>query len=58
MDKNKDAILAVDVAEGPPGIVVLDRWELPRPLIAAFIWGGRPVPQRTLPFGRWKEETA
>ncbi len=55
MDKIKDATLAVEAAGDPPGIVVLDRTEAPRPLIAAFIWGGRPQPQRTLPFGRWKE---
>jgi len=54
MDKTKDTMPSVDAAGDPPGIVVLDRSEPPRPLIAAFIWGGRPQPQRTLPFGRWK----
>ncbi len=55
MEKSKDATLLVETAGDPPGIVVLDRSEPPRPLIAAFIWGGRVQPQRTLPFGRWKE---
>ncbi len=55
MEKSKDATLLVEPLGDPPGIVVLDRSEPPRPLIAAFIWGGREQPQRTLPFGRWKE---
>ncbi len=55
MDKTKDTMPLVDAAGDPPGIVVLDRAEPPQPLIAAFIWGVRSQPQRTLPFGRWKE---
>ncbi|HEY8484171.1 MAG TPA: hypothetical protein VIL13_06140 [Longimicrobiales bacterium] len=43
----------------PPGIVIQDRREPPRrPLIGAFIWGGKVRPRPTLPFGRWKEEAA
>lgn len=36
----------------PPGIVILDRWEERRPVISAFIWGGKVAPAPALPFGR------
>ncbi len=55
MKEIKDTTPVVDAAGDPPGIVVLNRSEAPQPLIAAFVWGGRVQPQRTLPFGRWKE---
>ncbi|MBI4408770.1 MAG: hypothetical protein HY561_03620 [Gemmatimonadetes bacterium] len=43
----------------PPGIVIRKRPEpLTRPVIAAFIWGGKVRPVPTLPFGRWKPSTA
>jgi hypothetical protein len=39
----------------PPGIVIHDRpAPEPRPLIVAFIWGGKTRPPPTLPFGRWR----
>ncbi|HLU24746.1 MAG TPA: hypothetical protein VKZ58_03505 [Longimicrobiales bacterium] len=45
--------------EDPPGIVIQDRAEpLGRPVIAAFIWGGKVRPVPTLPFGRWKKSAA
>lgn len=37
------------------GIVIRDRVEpVKRPVISAFIWGGKVRPLPTLPFGRWK----
>lgn len=40
---------------GPAGIIIRDHGEAPpRPLVSAFIWGGRVRPVPTLPFGRWK----
>ncbi|HEX7050623.1 MAG TPA: hypothetical protein VF188_10510 [Longimicrobiales bacterium] len=37
------------------GIVIRDRVEpVKRPVISAFIWGGKVRPVPTLPFGRWK----
>lgn len=54
MDKKFPEIRAgVGVAGDAPGIVIHDRWEpLRKPVVTAFIWGGkvRPVPQ--LPYGR------
>ena len=36
-----------------PGIVIRDRFgPLPRPRIAAFIWGGKVRPVPALPYGR------
>ncbi|MBI4545017.1 MAG: hypothetical protein HY703_07480 [Gemmatimonadetes bacterium] len=41
--------------EEASGIVILDRGAPPsRPVIAAFIWGGKVRPVPTLPYGRWK----
>lgn len=41
------------------GIVIHDRVEpVKRPVIAAFIWGGKVRPMPTLPFGRWKATAA
>lgn len=44
----------------PAGIVIrgAEEEEVKRPLIAAFIWGGKVRPEPTLPFGRWKVRTA
>lgn len=42
----------------PKGIVIRDGGEAPsKPVIAAFIWGGKVRPVPTLPFGRWKVST-
>lgn len=43
----------------PAGIVIhhVEPAE-PKPLIAAFIWGGKVRPEPTLPFGRWKPSAA
>jgi hypothetical protein len=39
--------------EAAPGIVIRDRFgPLPRPRIAAFIWGGKVRPVPALPYGR------
>lgn len=40
----------------PAGIVIHggEAEEPKRPLIRAFIWGGKVRPVPTLPFGRWK----
>lgn len=45
--------------ERPAGIVIHDV-ESPerKPLITAFIWGGKVRPEPTLPFGRWKPTPA
>jgi len=41
------------------GIVIRDRVEpARRPVITAFIWGGKVRPIPTLPFGRWKASPA
>jgi hypothetical protein len=53
MEANKETTKANGTAGSAPGIVIHDRFgPLPRPRIAAFIWGGkvRPVPE--IPFGR------
>jgi hypothetical protein len=43
----------------PPGIVIQGGGEPPRrPVISAFIWGGKVRPVPTLPFGRWKPSPA
>ena len=42
-----------EVVGEAPGIVIHDRWKpMPRPVIAAFIWGGKVRPQPQLRFGR------
>lgn len=42
----------------PKGIVIRDGGDaLSKPVIAAFIWGGKVRPVPTLPFGRWKVST-
>ncbi len=42
----------------PKGIVIRDGGEAPtKPVITAFIWGGKVRPVPTLPFGRWKVST-
>jgi hypothetical protein len=41
------------------GIVIRDQMEpIDRPVIAAFIWGGKVRPSPTLPYGRWKQSAA
>jgi hypothetical protein len=43
----------------PPGIVIQGGAKPPRrPVISAFIWGGKVRPVPTLPFGRWKPSPA
>lgn len=44
------------VRREPRGIVIRDGLEQPpaKPVIRAFIWGGKTRPVPTLPFGRWK----
>lgn len=45
--------------ERPAGIVIHDvETTDPKPLIRAFIWGGKVRPEPTLPFGRWKPTAA
>ncbi len=43
----------------PAGIVIhdVDAPE-PKPVISAFIWGGKVRPEPTLPYGRWKPTAA
>jgi hypothetical protein len=44
---------------GAAGIVIRDQMEpVGRPVIAAFIWGGKVRPSPTLPYGRWKHTAA
>lgn len=44
---------------GAAGIVIRDQIEpVQRPVIAAFIWGGKVRPSPTLPYGRWKQSAA
>jgi hypothetical protein len=39
--------------DAAPGIVIRDRIEPPkRPLVTAFIWGGKVRPVPALPYGR------
>lgn len=41
------------VQPAAPGIVIRDRFgPLPRPRIAAFIWGGKVRPVPAIPYGR------
>lgn len=44
----------------PRGIVIRDGGAEPpaKPVIQAFIWGGKTRPVPTLPFGRWKVTAA
>ncbi len=45
--------------ELPAGIVIHNvTASEPKPLITAFIWGGKVRPEPTLAFGRWKPTTA
>jgi hypothetical protein len=45
--------------ELPAGIVIHDvEASEPKPLITAFIWGGKVRPEPTLAFGRWKPTAA
>lgn len=45
--------------DDPPGIVIQDGAKPSRrPVIAAFIWGGKVRPVPMLPFGRWKPSPA
>ncbi len=45
--------------ELPAGIVIHDvEAREPKPLISAFIWGGKVRPEPTLPYGRWKPTPA
>lgn len=45
--------------EDPPGIVIQGGAKPSgRPIITAFIWGGKVRPVPTLPFGRWKPSPA
>ncbi len=46
----------VTVRREPKGIVIRDGGVAPpaKPVIQAFIWGGKTRPAPTLPFGRWK----
>jgi len=47
---------AADDAGDLPGIVIRRSSESsPAPRISAFVYGRRPEPTPTLPFGRWKE---
>lgn len=44
---------------GAAGIIIKDQMEpVQRPVIAAFIWGGKVRPTPTLPYGRWKQSAA
>ncbi len=45
--------------ELPAGIVIRGAEETEqKPVISAFIWGGKVRPEPTLPFGRWKPTAA
>lgn len=45
--------------EVPAGIVIHDvESPEPKPVISAFIWGGKIRPAPTLPYGRWKPSAA
>ncbi len=50
---------AKTVGREPRGIVIRDGAKPPsKPVIQAFIWGGKTRPVPTLPFGRWKVTAA
>ena len=58
-----DAVLEVtgldNRGEDATGIVIRGQAEpVRRPVISAFIWGGKVRPTPTLPFGRWKQTAA
>jgi hypothetical protein len=43
----------------PAGIVIrMSAAAEPKPAIAAFIWGGKVLPEPTLPYGRWRPKAA
>ena len=42
----------------PAGIVIKAPEAVVKPLVTAFIWGGKVRPVPTLPFGRWKPTAA
>jgi hypothetical protein len=43
----------------PAGIVIHMSSETEvQPAIRAFIWGGKVLPEPTLPYGRWKPKAA
>lgn len=55
MDTSREAQVPSEREGGAAGIVIRDRVvPIRRPVISAFIWGGKVRPVPTLPFGRWK----
>lgn len=48
IDRELPAGIVIHAADGPE----------PKPLITAFIWGGKVRPEPTLPFGRWRKSAA
>lgn len=59
MDRSLEVTVPGERVQGAAGIVIRYQMEpVDRPVIAAFIWGGKVRPSPTLPFGRWKQTAA
>jgi hypothetical protein len=59
MDTSLEVKVPGERVKGAAGIVIRYQEEpVDRPVIAAFIWGGKVRPSPTLPFGRWKQSAA
>lgn len=59
MDTLREVELPSDRKGDAAGIVIRDRVQpVRRPVITAFVWGGKVRPVPTLPFGRWKPSAA
>lgn len=56
MDRSSEVKVPGEGVAGAAGIVIRDQFEpVRRPVISAFIWGGKVRPSPTLPYGRWKQ---
>lgn len=59
MERSLEVKVPGERATSAAGIVIRDQIEpVGRPVIAAFIWGGKVRPSPTLPYGRWKQSAA
>lgn len=59
MDRSHEVKVPGEKSAAAAGIIIRDQMEpIGRPVIAAFIWGGKVRPTPTLPYGRWKKSAA
>jgi len=59
MDRSLEVKVPAERTAGAAGIVIRDQVEpAGKPVIAAFIWGGKVRPAPTLPYGRWRQTAA